>query len=73
MRTNIDIDDQLLSRAMALTGLPTKKATVDEALHLLVRIREQVRAGRALKGIGWEGDLNSMREGRRFSLRSRRH
>ena len=71
MRTNIDIDDDLLSRAMAASGLPTKKATVEEGLQLLVRIREQVRAARALKGIGWEGDLNAMRQGRTFQRRDR--
>ena len=72
MRTNIDIDDQLLSRAMDATGLPTKKATVEEGLQLLVRLREQVRAGEALRGLGWYGDLNAMREGRRFTGRARR-
>ena len=71
MRTNIDIDDELLSRAMKATGLPTKKATVEEGLHLLVRIREQVRAARSLKGIGWEGNLSTMREGRMFPRRER--
>ncbi len=32
MRTNIDIDDDLLKEAQAVTGLKTKKAVVDEAL-----------------------------------------
>ena len=36
MRTNIDIDDDLLAQAMAVTGLATKKATVEEALRRLV-------------------------------------
>lgn len=72
MRTNIDIDDELLSRAMAASGLPTKKATVEEGLQLLVRVREQVRAAHALKDIGWEGDLNAMRQGRTFPKRERR-
>jgi len=72
MRTNIDIDDDLLARAMEATGLPTKRATVEEGLHLLVRIREQVRAAQGLKGIGWEGNLNRMREGRTFPRRDRR-
>jgi Arc/MetJ family transcription regulator len=30
MRTSIDIDDELLAAAMAATGLPTKRATVEE-------------------------------------------
>jgi Arc/MetJ family transcription regulator len=64
MRTNIDIDDDLLSAAMAATGLPTKRATVEEGLRLLVRIRGQVEAFEDLEGLGWSGDLDEMREGR---------
>jgi Arc/MetJ family transcription regulator len=64
MRTNIDIDDELLSQAMAVAGLPTKRATVEEGLRLLVRVRKQAKALAALKGLGWEGDLNEMRQGR---------
>ena len=64
MRTNIDIDDELLSQAMAATGLSTKRATVEEGLRLLVRVRKQAKALAALKGLGWEGDLNEMRQGR---------
>lgn len=64
MRTNIDIDDDLLTAAMAAAGLSTKKATVEEALRRLVQ-RHQRRAALAdLAGLGWEGDLAAMREGR---------
>jgi Arc/MetJ family transcription regulator len=64
MRTNIEIDDELLSQAMAATGLSTKRATVEEGLRLLVRIRKQVKALAELEGLGWEGDLDEMRQGR---------
>ncbi len=64
MRTNIDIDDELLSQAMAAAGLSTKRATVEEGLRLLVRVRKQAKALAALKGLGWEGDLDEMRRGR---------
>ncbi|MBA3446323.1 MAG: type II toxin-antitoxin system VapB family antitoxin [Pseudaminobacter sp.] len=61
MRTNIEIDDKLLARAMAASGKRTKKDTVQEALELLVRLRSQA-ALRALRGkIDWEGDLDAMR------------
>ena len=66
MRTNIEIDDELLSQAMTATGLSTKRATVEEGLRLLVRMRNQVRALANLEGLGWERDLDKMREGRRF-------
>ena len=64
MRTNIEIDDELLSQAMAAAGLSTKRATVEEGLRLLVRLRKQATALTELKGSGWEGDLDEMRQGR---------
>lgn len=61
MRTNIDIDDDLLAEAMRITGLTTKKAAVEEALRQIVR-KEHLRAViRDSAGIGWEGDLEQMR------------
>jgi Arc/MetJ family transcription regulator len=64
MRTNIEIDDELLAEAMTLTGEPTKRATVEAALRMIVRLKRQKQAGMNLAGIGWEGDLDAMREGR---------
>ena len=61
MRTNIDIDDTLMASAMKAAGLATKKATVEEALNLLVRRKRAKAALEALAGIGWEGDLDAMR------------
>ena len=68
MRTNIEIDDELLSRAMKAAGLPTKRAAVEQGLRLLVRMRGQLEALAELKGLGWEGDLDQRREGRRPRL-----
>jgi Arc/MetJ family transcription regulator len=64
MRTNIEIDDKLMAQAIKLTGLPTKRAVVEEGLQLLVRVRKQARALKALRGLGWEGDLDNMRQDR---------
>ena len=61
MRTNIVIDDKLIANAMKASGAPTKKAAVDEALRLLIRIKGQQDL-RSLRGkIKWEGDLDAMR------------
>ena len=38
MRTNIDLDDRLIERAFAITGLRTKKELVNFALAELVKI-----------------------------------
>ena len=65
MRTNMDIDDELLDRARAVTGLRTKKAVVEEALRRLVHCSRQVEAISALKGsVEWEGDLKKLRKTR---------
>jgi len=50
-----------MRQAMALTGLPTKKAVVEEALRLAVRLKRQAEALHKLWGIGWEGNLDEMR------------
>lgn len=66
MRTNIDIDEKLLTKAMKVTGSTTKKATVEEALRRVVQAYERRKAIKDLRGIGWEGDLEKMRQGRNF-------
>jgi Arc/MetJ family transcription regulator len=66
MRTNIVIDDRLMSRALRATGLPTKRAVVEEALRLLVQVQGQTRIRRLRGTVAWEGDLD-----RRRSTRSR--
>lgn len=66
MRTNIEIDEALFAEAMAALGLATKKATVEEALRRAVRQAKQRKALEELKGIGWKGDLEAMRQGRIF-------
>lgn len=64
MRTNIDIDDQLMRRAMRSSGARTKRAAVEEALRLLIRTRGQ-RTIRRLRGrVAWEGDPEESRLGR---------
>ncbi len=61
MRTNIVIDDQLMNQALTLSGLKTKKETVEEALRLLISLRSQASI-RNLRGkLRWEGDLEKMR------------
>ncbi|MFN3548023.1 MAG: type II toxin-antitoxin system VapB family antitoxin [Mesorhizobium sp.] len=62
MRTNIDIDDDLMAEAMKLAGKKTKKETVEEALRDLIRRRRGIGALLDLQGkIEWEGDLDAMR------------
>jgi len=61
MRTNIVIDDELMNRALKLTGLKTKRAVVETGLRLLVKLKdqEQIRAARGMLRL--EGDLDCLR------------
>ena len=43
MRTNIVIDDDLLQRAMRVTGAKTKREVVELGLASLIRLKEQER------------------------------
>ena len=64
MRTNIDIDDALLAAAQKASGLPTKKATVEEGLRLLVRLNAEKEVDSLFGTIAWEGDLEASRRSR---------
>lgn len=61
MRTNIEIDDKLMDRAMKAAGTTTKKETVERALEMLIRVEGQ-KGIRKLRGkIAWEGDIDAWR------------
>lgn len=60
-RTNIEIDDRLVGRAMHIYRLRSKREAVDLALRRLVgqpMSREEVLA---TEGTGWAGDLSEIR------------
>jgi Arc/MetJ family transcription regulator len=62
MRTNIELDDELVERAMKVYQLSTKRAVVELALQRLVdsmTTEEQL----GMEGTGWDADLSQLREG----------
>ncbi|NOS86398.1 MAG: type II toxin-antitoxin system VapB family antitoxin [Ignavibacteria bacterium] len=62
MRTNIEINNKLMSKAKRLSRLKTKKEIVNTALELYVRSMDK-RSIMELKGkIKWSGNLAKMRE-----------
>ncbi len=62
MRTNVVIDDHLMSRALRLSGCRTKRSAIESGLRLLVQVNSQKKL-RSLRGkITWEGDLEEMRK-----------
>ena len=72
MRTNIEIDDKLMARALELTGLRTKRAVVDAALRALIEKRGREMLLEAAGKYPWEGDLDRMRGRRRGHPSDRR-
>lgn len=44
MRTNIDIDDELMKQAMKALGATTKKATIEKALRRMVALKAHEKA-----------------------------
>ena len=65
-RTNIVIDDELIARVMRIYGFRTKREAVDFALRRVAGETGDPKALLALRGIGWDGDLEQMRESRVF-------
>lgn len=64
MRTNVEIDDELMTEAMRLGELKTKREAVDEALRMYVRIKRQADIRKLVGKVRWEGDLKKMRRSR---------
>jgi Arc/MetJ family transcription regulator len=62
-RTNIEVDDKLVSRVMRRYGLRTKRAAIDLALRRLDLEPMSREEALAMRGTGWEGDLDEMRGG----------
>lgn len=64
-RTNIDIDDALIGEVMERFHLDTKKSAVEFALRRVLATGDPVALLEATAGMGWDGDLDAMREGNR--------
>ncbi len=64
MRTNILLDDKLITRAQKLTGIKTKRELVHEALRLIILVSEQANV-RSFRGkMAWIGNLDEQRRSR---------
>lgn len=64
MRTNIEIDDALMAEALAVSGLATKRAVVEEGLRLLITLKRQAEVKELFGAVRWQGDLEQSRRGR---------
>ena len=63
-RTNIELDDVACAAVMHRFHLKTKREAVNFALNVLATEAMTVDEARNMRGTGWEGDLNELREGR---------
>jgi Arc/MetJ family transcription regulator len=62
-RTNIDIDEEACRIVMERYHLDTKRDAVNYALRTLAAEALSLDDARAMRGSGWEGDLDEMRAG----------
>jgi Arc/MetJ family transcription regulator len=61
MRTNIELDDQLVDQAMRSTGARTKRAVVEAGLRLLVQTHAQTNLRKLRGKVQWQGNLDDSR------------
>ena len=64
MRTNIHIDDQLMTEVLKVTGLKTKREAVTLGLQTLLTLKRQEQIKDYRGKLHWEGDLEQMRQDR---------
>jgi Arc/MetJ family transcription regulator len=63
-RTNVVLDDELVTSCMNVTGIKTKKSLIDFALRELLRKDKQKKILQLQGKINWDGDLQDMRQAR---------
>ena len=64
MRTNVVIDDLLITKALDVSGLKTKKAVIEHGLELVISLKRQ-RGIRSLRGkLSWQGNPDELRKER---------
>ena len=61
-RTNVVLDQELVSEAKSLTGIKTTRGVIDEALRTLVMLHRQEQV-RTLRGqLQRQGDFDALRQ-----------
>ncbi len=63
-RTNVNIDDQACAEVMRRYRLSTKREAINFALRTLAAEPATLEEALAMRGSGWDGDLEAMRSGR---------
>ena len=63
-RTNVNIDDEACAEIMRRYQLPTKRMAINFALRTLAEKPLDIEEARRLRGSGWEGSLDKLRDNR---------
>jgi len=63
-RTNVDLDDEACAEVMRRYELTSKRDAVNLALRALAGERLDLDAAHALRGSGWDADLEQLRADR---------
>ena len=63
-RTNVVLDDELIEECQKVTGIKTRRALIDFALHEVLRHGRQRRLLELRGSVKWEGDLAAWRQPR---------
>jgi Arc/MetJ family transcription regulator len=61
MRTNIEIDNELMAEVMEFMGTKTKKETVEQLLRERLQIKRQSGMRKWMGKVNWQGDLDAWR------------
>jgi len=64
VRTNIEIDDQLMAETLKATGIKTKREAVEQGLRTLLRLKRQTGLRKLRGKYVWEGNPDRMRRDR---------
>ena len=64
VRANLNIDDDACAEVMRRYGFSTKREAINFALRTLAVEPLSLDEARALRGIGWEGNLDTLRANR---------
>ncbi len=62
MRTNIEINDKLMKRALELSQIKTKKEVVEQALENFIKELQRKDMLNLRGKVEWDGNLDEMRQ-----------
>ena len=61
VRTNIVIDDELMTKALEASGAATKREVVELGLRMLIKMKNQEKIRKYRGKLNWDGDLAEQR------------